>query len=131
MADESVTRNFCYRFAQVLTSDEVDLLLRNRHGDEESRIAVLEIGCFRMDAVVLPECDRSDTCFDIYVKDPPDAKEWIFYQSIYEEIDHTRKDLDLVMLCRLLTFLNASGLSFRECRFPRKPGMKKPGSERR
>ena len=132
MADGNVTRRIRGRFMRLLSAEQAEALCEAAgSGLREYRVAVLELGYVRMEAMLLPDRDGWRGCYDVYVKDKPEAKEWVFYCSPDGDVDVLHGHLQSRMLCRLLRFLNDAGLTFSECRFPTKPGIGKPGAEGR
>ena len=59
-------------------------------------------------------CGREDKCYyDIFVKDTPNAKEWICYQSVVCEGD-ANEELLLKVMDKVV---KENGLSYTECSF--------------
>ena len=82
MADGNVTRRIRGRFMRLLSAEQARALSEAAgSGLREYRVAVLELGYVRMVAMLLPDRDGWRGCYDIYVKDKPEAKEWVFYCS--------------------------------------------------
>ena len=133
MEDGHVTGHIRGRFRRLLSAEQAKALSEAAgSGFREYRVAVLVLGYVRMEAMLLSDGNhRWRGCYDIYVKDKPEAGEWVFYCTLDGDVDVLHGHLQSQMLCRLLQFLNDTGLTFSECRFPTKPGIGKPEAERR
>ena len=132
MEDDILKSNIRYKHERLLSPYETWKLLNIDEFDGfEHLIAYTELGYIRFCAVAFAKKDMYEVCFDVYVKDRNDAKEWIFYESIYEFIDAERDDLEDFMKKRLLLFLCDSGLSYAKCDFPKKTGEVRSGKEGR
>lgn len=93
----------------------------------EHPLATMELGYVRMSAVAYAKDDEYTMCYDVYVKDHAEAKDWIYYDSIYDEAILEFEHLEDAMKEILLQFLLERRLSYTECNFPKKYG-KKPKS---
>lgn len=91
---------------------------------QEHLIAELRLGCVSIKAVAFSNGKDYATCYDVFVKDKPEAKEYIFYGTVYEKVEYTSSHLEKIMLRKLLRYLEEHKLSYIECKFRRKPGSK-------
>ena len=123
MATADVNVNIHYRFVRHMTAYETWKYLNIDEDDVLDRIiAELELGTVRIAAVACVRGLDHHTCYDIFVKDEPDAKEFVFHGSIYEWIDYVAADMEELLTRKLKAYLEKNSLSLTECNFPRKEG---------
>lgn len=125
MGDEVMKANEHYTFKMLLSPYEQWKLFKLEQCDGYERtLAIMEMGYVRLTAVAYAKEDEYAKCYDVYVKDRANAKEWTFYDSIYENVYCVSKNLEEAMKETLLKFLTTHGLSYTECNFPKKSGKK-------
>ncbi len=108
-----------YAYRKLLEDGEVGTLLHGSGEDFSDRIAAeLVAGCVRLTAVLYGAGGKVWLGYDLYVKDAPDAAEWILYENLTEAGD-TREGTMLKILDEAVT---AHGLSYTECSFTKLPG---------
>ena len=73
----------------------------------------LTVGCVRIDLVIYARQGVGMLGYDIFVKDQPDASEWILFTSV-DGITSFREEDMLDMLDRVV---RENGLSYTECCF--------------
>jgi hypothetical protein len=97
-----------YRFTRCSERE-----IRNLRVGEELTAAVLLADCVKMEATAFCTKDGVHFLYDVYVKDRPDSKEWICFDS--PEDDVVLKERAMVaVLHRVVT---ENDLSYTECRF--------------
>ena len=76
-------------------------------------LAVLVVGCVKMEAVAYSDGRKIEVGYDIFVKDSPDAREWICYDVVNRAVKLKESD----MLFELDKIVESNGLSYTECCF--------------
>ncbi len=110
-----------YSYQKCVGDDEIRrLLFTFRQDFSEQTIAVLIAGCVKLDAVLYQKDGRVYLGCDLYVKDSPDAAEWIFYEALCDTEDVS----ELSMLKILDHAVKEHGLSYTECCFEHLDGAK-------
>ena len=84
--------------------------------------AFLTVGCVKISAVLFPTPSGMTFGCDIMVKDKPDSKEWICYDSIGEPFRYTALNLEQELFDILDKEVKAQGLSYTECNFEKLNG---------
>ena len=70
-----------YQYRRILTSDEVLHLQKENPSWFTGQIAAsLIAGCVRLDAVLFRDGGALRLGYDLFVKDQPDAPEWVLFQ---------------------------------------------------
>lgn len=82
-------------------------------------LAELIVGCVKMEAVAFKDGDKVEVGYDIFVKDSPDAREWICYDISNRSVRLKESE----MLAELDRVVLANGLSYTECCFERLDGV--------
>ena len=104
-----------YQYRQRLTSDEVRQLQKeNPSWVTNQTAASLIAGYVRLDAVLYREGNELRLAYDLFVKDHPNATEWVCYDNP-EETVCLNEDGMCDVLDRLV---QGHGLSYTECFFP-------------
>lgn len=117
-----------YKFEMLLSPYEQWRLFKLEKSDGyERELAIMEMGYVRLTAIAYTKGDKYEMCYDVYVKDCANAKEWTFYDSIYENVYCVFEDLEKIMKETLLMFLTVHGLSYTECNFSKKSCKKSEG----
>lgn len=107
-----------YIFKKYLSSAEVrKLLSENSKNKHEKLFASLTVGCVKINAVIYPTPDRMTMGYDILVKDTPDSKEWICYDTLNDEVKFNALNLEQEMFNILNREAKEYGLSYTECNF--------------
>lgn len=103
-----------YQFRLIFTNDEVRQLQREKPSWlTYQTVLSLIAGCVRLDAVLFRDGDTLRLGYDLFVKDRPNADEWICYDNPEEAVC-----LDEDSMCSVLDQLvKEHGLSYTECCF--------------
>ena len=103
-----------YQYRRILTSGEVRRLQKeNPSWFTGQAAASLIAGCVRLDAVLFRDGGALRLGYDFFVKDQPDAPEWVCYDN-----PETPVDLEEDAMCAALDQLvREHGLSYTECCF--------------
>ena len=132
MAIEFMNQALHYHYEKKLTDYQVWRLLNSDSADGyEHDIAELQIGYVKIVAVAYCDGDRYGACYDVYVKDEPTAQDWVFYESVYTNVNYESFEFDKEMLHVLMNFLKANNLSYSACAFRRKEGIRVKKNEGR
>ena len=108
-----------YLYERSLSRDALRQLQSRPPADfTETVAASLIICCIRLDAVLYRSYSSLLLGYDIFVKDDPEADEWIFYDSLPDTVNLK----EAAMLHVLDTFVAAQGLSYTESCFARLEG---------
>ena len=109
-----------YSFKRWVSGQEVFRLQRRPPEDfTDMVLAELIVGCVKMEAVAYKDGDRVEVGYDIFVKDSPDAREWI----CYDISNHAVRLKESEMLAELDRVVSTNGLSYTECCFERLDGI--------
>ena len=109
-----------YSFKRWVSGQEVFRLQRRPPEDfTDMVLAELIVGCVKMEAVAYKDGDRVEVGYDIFVKDSPDAREWI----CYDISNHAVRLKESEMLAELDRVVSVNGLSYTECCFERLDGV--------
>ena len=112
-----------YRFKRYMTAGEAKAILNSKPKDNRERLyAVLTVGCVKISAVLFPTPSGMTFGCDILVKDKPDSKEWICYDSIGEPFRYTALNLEQELFDILEKEVKVQGLSYTECNFEKLTG---------
>lgn len=107
-----------YIFKKYLSSAEVRKILsespKNKH---EKLFASLTVGCVKINAVIFPTPDCMTMGYDVLVKDTPDSKEWICYDTLNDEVKFNALNLEQEMFNVLNHEVKKYGLSYTDCNF--------------
>ena len=107
-----------YIFKMYLSVNEVkNLLSENPKNKHDTLFASLTVGCVKINAVVFPTPDKMLIGFDILVKDTPDSKEWICYDTLNDDVKYNSLNLEQEMFNILSREVKAYGLSYTDCNF--------------
>lgn len=110
-----------YSYKKCVSDDEIQCLLFTFRQDfPEQTAAVLNAGCVKLNAVLYQKDGRIHLGCDLYIKDSPDAAEWIFYEALCDTEDVS----ELSMLKILDHAVKEYGLSYTECCFEHLDGVK-------
>ena len=103
-----------YQYRRILTSDEVlHLQKENPSWFTSQAAASLAAGCVRLDAVLFRDGGALRLGYDLFVKDQPNAPEWVCYDNPEEAVC-----LEEDAMCAALDQLvREHGLSYTECCF--------------
>lgn len=105
-----------YHFKIFLSLSEVRDILYSKD-THEKLFASLTVGCVKINAIVFPSADNMQIGFDILVKDKPDSKEWICYDTVTDEIKLSSYNLEQTMFDILNRVVKKYGLSYTDCNF--------------
>lgn len=107
-----------YIFKKYLSSAEVrKILSENPKNKHEKLFASLTVGCVKINAVIFPTPDCMTMGYDILVKDTPDSKEWICYDTLNDEVKYNALNLEQEMFNILNHEVKKYGLSYTDCNF--------------
>lgn len=125
MANVFLNQALAYSFNRSLSPFQAWKLI---HMDEqdgaEHEIAEIRLGYVRLVAVAVPDKEDYITCYDLYVKDRCDAKDWVFVESIYEPVGLDSPELEDEMLRVLVERIRKNDIPYQDCSYVRKPGYK-------
>ena len=109
-----------YSFKRWVSGHELFRLQRRSPEDfTDMVLAELIVGCVKMEAVAFKDGDKVEVGYDIFVKDSPDAREWICYDISNRSVRLKESE----MLAELDRVVSTNGLSYTECCFERLEGM--------
>ena len=109
-----------YSFKRWVSGQELFRLQKRSPEDfTDAVLAELIVGCVKMDAVAYLDGGRVEVGYDIFVKDSPDAREWICYDISNRAVRLKESE----MLAELDRVVSASGLSYTDCCFERLDGV--------
>jgi len=107
-----------YTFIKYLSSLEVRKILSENPKDKHEKLfASLIVGCVKINAVIYPTPDRMTMGYDILVKDTPDSKEWICYDTLNDDVKYNALNLEQEMFNVLNHEVKKYGLSYTDCNF--------------
>lgn len=108
-----------YRYERFL-SHGVLQRLRERPPEafSEAVVAALTVGYVRLSVVAYRSFSSVLLGYDVFVRDAPEAAEWIFYDSLPEPVRLREGEMFRV----LDDFVETHGLSYTECCFARLDG---------
>ena len=109
-----------YSFKRWVSGQEL-FRLQKRPPDDftDAVLAELIVGCVKMEAVAYLDGGRVEVGYDIFVKDSPDAREWICYDISNRAVRLKESE----MLAELDRVVSVNGLSYTECCFERLDGV--------
>lgn len=115
-----------YSYERFLSEREIKKLRREIPSDfSETVVAMLTVGCLRLNAVLYRSNNKLLLGYDVFVKDDVDSPEWIYYDGLSESV--SLKETDML---RILDRIAAEyGLSYTESCFDRLDG-KMPKKEK-
>ena len=107
-----------YIFKKYLSSAEVRKILSENSKDKHEKLfASLTVGCVKINAIIFPTPDCMMMGYDILVKDTPDSKEWICYDTLSDEIRLSPRSIEQSMFDILNREVNEYGLLYTQCNF--------------
>lgn len=107
-----------YIFKKYLSSAEVRKILSENPKDKHEKLFVyLTVGCVKINAIIFPTPDCMTMGYDILVKDTPDSKEWICYDTLNDDVKYNSLNLEQEMFNILSREVKEYGLSYTECNF--------------
>lgn len=108
-----------YSYERFLSEREIKKLRREIPSDfSETVVAMLTVGCLRLNAVLYRSNNELLLGYDVFVKDDVDAPEWIYYDGLSDSVSLKETDM-LYILDRIAT---EHGLSYTESCFDRLDG---------
>lgn len=108
-----------YFYERFLSEREIKKLRREIPSDfSETVVAMLTVGCLRLNAVLYRSNNELLLGYDVFVKDDVDAPEWIYYDGLSDSVSLKETDM-LYILDRIAT---EHGLSYTESCFDRLDG---------
>lgn len=108
-----------YLYERFLSEREIKKLRKEIPNDfSETVAAMLTAGCLRLTAVLYRSNNELLLGYDVFVKDNPDASEWIYYDGLSDSVSLKEAD----MLCILDRVVTEHGLSYTESCFDRLDG---------
>ena len=109
-----------YSFKRMVSGQELFRLQKRPPEDfTDKLLAVLVVGCVKMEAVAYRDGMKVEVGYDIFVKDAPDAREWICYDIVNKAVKLKESD----MLFELDKIVENNGLSYTECCFEKVEGI--------
>ena len=109
-----------YSFKRMVSGQELFRLQKRTPEDfTDKLLAVLVVGCVKMEAVAYRDGNKVEVGYDIFVKDAPDAREWICYDVVNKAVKLKESD----MLFELDKIVENNGLSYTECCFEKVEGI--------
>ena len=109
-----------YSFKRWVSGQELFRLQKRTPEDfTDKLLAVLVVGCVKMEAVAYRDGTKVEVGYDIFVKDSPDAREWICYDIVNKAVKLKESD----MLFELEKIVENNGLSYTECCFEKVEGI--------
>ena len=83
-----------YSFKRMVSGQEL-FRLQKRPPEEftDKLLAVLVVGCVKMEAVAYRDWNKIEVGYDIFVKDSPDAREWICYDVVNKAVKLKESDM--------------------------------------
>lgn len=115
-----------YFYERFLSEREIKKLRREIPSDfSETVVAMLTVGCLRLNAVLYRSNNELLLGYDVFVKDDVDAPEWIYYDGLSDSVSLKETDM-LYILDRIAA---EHGLSYTESCFDRLEG-KMPKKEK-
>lgn len=108
-----------YFYERFLDEHQIKKLRKKIPSDfSETVAAILTAGCLRLTAVLYRSNNELLLGYDVFVKDNPNASEWIYYDGLSDSVSLKETDM-LYILDRVAT---EHGLSFTESCFDRLDG---------
>ena len=103
-----------YEFRRLISEKELRLIQKEnpKHFQMQS-VASLTAGCVKIEVTLYKQDGRLRLGYDVFVKDTPDAVEWICYDSPPDPVKIKEQE----MLAVLDKVVRENGLSYTECRF--------------
>lgn len=109
-----------YSFKRMVSGQELFRLQKRPPEDfTDKLLAVLVVGCVKMEAIAFMDGNKVEVGYDIFVKDSPDAREWICYDVVNKAVKLKESD----MLFELDKIVESNGLSYTECCFEKVDGI--------
>lgn len=107
-----------YIFKKYLSSVEVrKILCENPKDKHEKLFASLTVGCVKINAIIFPTSDCMTMGYDILVKDTPDSKEWICYDTLNDDVKYSSLNPEQEMFNILSREVKEYKLSYTDCNF--------------
>lgn len=107
-----------YIFKKYLSPAEVRKILSENLKDKHEKLfASLTVGCAKINAVIYPTPDCMSMGYDVLVKDKPNSKEWICYDTLNDEVKYNALNLEQEMFNVLNREVRKYDLSYTECNF--------------
>lgn len=107
-----------YRYKRFMSAGEAKSLLSKPPKTKHEKLyASLTVGCVKINAVLFPTPSGMTFGCDILVKDRPDSREWICYDSIAEPFRYTALNLEQELFDLLDKKVRQHGLSYTQCNF--------------
>ncbi len=103
-----------YAFIQHISPREVRRLMRS-HSEHKAYVTVCELiaGCVKIEVSLFEWHGRARLGYDVFVKESPDAINWVCYDSPEDEAV-IKENAIFAVLDRIVT---EKGLSYTECNF--------------
>lgn len=103
-----------YEFKRLISDKELRLIQKEdpKHFQMQS-VASLTAGCVKIEVTLYRHSGEMKLGYDVFVKDTPDAVEWICYDSPVEPVKIKERE----MLAVLDKVVQKNGLSYTECCF--------------
>ena len=109
-----------YSFKRMVSGQELFRLQKRTPEDfTDKLLAVLVVGWVKMESVAYRDGIKVEVGYDIFVKDAPDAREWICYDIVNKAVKLKESD----MLFELDKIVENNGLSYTECCFEKVEGI--------
>ncbi len=103
-----------YEFKRLISDKEIRSLQNtNPKHLQMQPAAVLVAGCVKIEVTIYMQAGKMQLGYDVFVKDTPDAVEWICYDSPTDAVRIKEHD----MLSVLDRVVRENNLSYTECNF--------------
>ena len=113
---KSLGKQYVYEIF-VPQSEANELLNKNDLNSQEIIINSLTAGCLRIITVIYSYKNALILGYDVYVKDKPNADEWICYDNLSVPVGNNIKKAEKEMFLILDEYAKAHGLSYTECNY--------------
>lgn len=108
-----------YYYERFLDEHQIKKLCKEIPSDFSETVAtMLTAGCLRLTAVLYRSNNELLLGYDVFVKDNPDASEWIYYDGLSDSV--SLKETDMLRI--LDRIAHEQGLSYTESYFDRLDG---------
>lgn len=106
-----------YIYKRYLSVDCVKSFLASKKSKNEKLIASLTVGYVKINAVIYQTINSVVIAYDVLVKDKPESKEWVCYDTLTEPVKYESLNLEQEMFRVLDNEVKEYGLSYTECSF--------------
>ena len=112
-----------YIYKKFMSAVEVKNFLNSQSDNNYEKLyASLTVGCVKINAVLFPMPNGMAFGCDILVKDKPQSREWICYDSIADPFPYGAWNLEQELFDTLDKAVCQYGLSYTDCNFEKLNG---------